>query len=59
MLTLFWDMNGPILEHYQEKGETVNSARYSTMLEEELKSAIRSLRRGLLSKVFFLLHDNA
>jgi histone-lysine N-methyltransferase SETMAR len=29
------------------------------MLEEELKSAIRSLRRGLLSKVFFLLHDNA
>jgi hypothetical protein len=27
MLTLFWDMNGPIPEHYQEKGETVNSVR--------------------------------
>jgi hypothetical protein len=29
MLTLFWDMNGQILERYQEKGETVNSMRYS------------------------------
>jgi hypothetical protein len=37
MLTLFWDMNGPILEHYQAKGETVNSARYSSMPEEKLK----------------------
>jgi hypothetical protein len=42
MLTLFWDMNGPNLEHYQEKGETVSSVRYSTMLEEKLKPAIHS-----------------
>jgi hypothetical protein len=60
MLTLFWDMNGPILKHYQEKGETFNSVRYSTMLEENLKPAVRSChRRGLLSKGVPLLHDNA
>jgi histone-lysine N-methyltransferase SETMAR len=35
MLTLFWDTNGPSLIHYQEKGETVNSVRYRTMLEEK------------------------
>jgi AICAR transformylase/IMP cyclohydrolase PurH len=59
MLTLFWDMNGPILEHYQEKGQTVNSVRHSTMLEEKLKPAICSLHCGLLFKGVLLLHDNA
>jgi hypothetical protein len=59
MLTLFWDMNGPILEHYQEKGETVNSISYSPILEEKLKPAIRSCRhRGLLPKGILLLHEN-
>jgi histone-lysine N-methyltransferase SETMAR len=57
MLTLFWDMNRPILEHYQEKVETVNSVRYSTMLEEKLKLAIHSHHR-LLSKNVLLLYDN-
>jgi histone-lysine N-methyltransferase SETMAR len=50
-------MNGPFLEHYREKGETVNSANYSTMLEEKLKPAIRSRRRGLQFRGV-LLHDN-
>jgi hypothetical protein len=57
MLTLIWDMNGPILEHYQEKGEKVNSVRYSTMLEEKMKLAIHS-HRELPSKNVLLLHDN-
>jgi hypothetical protein len=26
MLTIFWDVNGPILVHFQEKGQTVISA---------------------------------
>jgi len=26
MLTLFWDMHGPILVHYQAHGQTVKSA---------------------------------
>ena len=48
-----------ILLHFQEKGQTVTSARYSDMLVNELKSAIRSKRRGLLSKRVLLLHANA
>jgi len=40
MLTIFWDVNGPILVHFQEKGQTVTSARYSDMLVNELKPAI-------------------
>jgi histone-lysine N-methyltransferase SETMAR len=59
MLTLLWDMNGPILEHYQQKGDTVNSVGYSAVLEEKLKPAIRSCHRRRLSKGALLLHDNA
>jgi hypothetical protein len=59
MLTLFWDMNGPTLEHCQERGDTVNSVRYSIMVEEKLKPENDSRRRGLLSKVVLLVHDNA
>lgn len=59
MLTVFWDSQGPVLEHYQERGTTINSVRYSEMLTAKLKPAIRSKRRGLLSKGVVLLHDNA
>jgi len=59
MLTIIWDVNGPILVHFQEKSQTVTSAQYSDMLVNELKPAIRSKRRGLLSKRVLLLHDNA
>jgi histone-lysine N-methyltransferase SETMAR len=58
-MVTFWDMNGPVLKHCQEKGETVNSVRYSTMLEEKLKPAVGSHHRGLLSKGVLPLHDNA
>jgi len=40
MLTIFWDVSGPILVHFQEKSQTVTSARYSDMLVKELKPAI-------------------
>jgi hypothetical protein len=40
MLTIFWDVNGPILVHFQEKSQTVTSAKYSDMLVKELKPAI-------------------
>ena len=59
MLTVFWDSQGPLLEHYHERGTTINSVRYSEMLTAKLKPAIRSKRRGLLSKGVVLLHDNA
>ena len=59
MLTVFWDSQGPILKTYQERGTTVTSATYCDMLQRELKPAIRSKRRGKLSKEILLLHDNA
>jgi hypothetical protein len=40
MLTIFWDINGPILVHFQEKGQTVNRARYIDMVVNEFKVAI-------------------
>jgi len=42
MLTGFWDSQGPILEHYQERGSTINSAHYSELLIHRLKPEIRS-----------------
>jgi len=58
MLTIFWDSKGPILEDYLEKGHTINSARYSDLLANNLKPAVHTKRQGLLSKKVLLLHDN-
>ena len=58
-LTVFWDSQGPVLEHYKERGTTINSQRYSEMLTGRQKPAIRSKRRGLLAKYVVFLHDNA
>ena len=44
MLTVFWDSQGPVLEHHQERGTTINSARHSEMLTDRLKPTIRSKR---------------
>jgi len=59
MFKVFWDSQGVLLEHYLERGTTVNSVGYSEMLSTELKPAIRTKRRGLLSSGVLLLHDNA
>jgi hypothetical protein len=53
MLTLFWNINGPILEHHQDRGLTVSSARYCTVL------AIRSKRIGMPTNGVVLHYDNA
>jgi hypothetical protein len=37
MSMLFWDYDGPTLEHYQQRGKMVNSAQYCAMPEEEMK----------------------
>ena len=59
MLTLFWDEWGVILEHYKPGGITVNSAMYADLLKNHLHPAIKSERRGLLSRGVLLQHDNA
>ena len=57
MLTVFWDSQGTILETYQERETTVTSATYCDILQREMKPAIRSKRRGKLSKEILLLHN--
>jgi hypothetical protein len=32
--TFFWDMKGPILEYFKDKGRTVHSATYSAVLKD-------------------------
>ena len=59
MLTVFWDSQGLILEHYMEKGVTVTIVNYCNMLRNELRPAIRSKRRGRLTQDVLLLRDNA
>ena len=58
MLTLFWDEQGVILEHYMPRGNTVNSATYADLLKNHLRLAIKSKRRGLMSTSVLLQHDN-
>ena len=58
-LNVFWDWQGPVLEHYQERGTTINSAWYSEMLTDRLKPAIRSKCQVLQLKGVELLHDDA
>ena len=52
-------MHGPILVHFQAHGQTVNSANYCAMLQNELKPAICKKRGRMLSKKVLLHHDNA
>jgi histone-lysine N-methyltransferase SETMAR len=59
MLTLFWDGQGVILEHYMPRGNTVTSVTYADLLKNHLHPAIKSKRRGLLSTGVLLQHDNA
>ena len=59
LLTVFRDCRGPLIEHYLERGSTVTSHSYCEMLRDDLRPAIRTKRRGLLSRGVILLHDNA
>ena len=55
LLTLFWDMHGPILVHLQPHGQTVNSAHYCAMLRNELKNEICNERRMLSKKSYCIM----
>jgi Transposase. len=39
MLALFWDSNGPILEHYMSRGTTITSSSYCDLLVNDLKTS--------------------
>jgi hypothetical protein len=42
MLTVFWNSQQLLMEHYQERGSTVNSAHYNEVLCYEIMPAIQS-----------------
>ena len=52
------DLEGPIIEPYQAKGETVISARYRVLLSDEMKLVNRTKRRGRVSPTAILQHNN-
>jgi hypothetical protein len=59
MLTLFWDEQGAILEHYMPWGNSVTSATYAGLVKNHLRPAIKSKQSGLLSTGVLLQRDNA
>jgi hypothetical protein len=58
MLTIFWDVSGPLLVHFQEKGQTVTSAEYSDMLVRVEAHNLIKLPGTSLKKRVLLPHDN-
>jgi hypothetical protein len=48
MLTVFWDSQGVLLTHFQNRGENVNSASYSEVLLK-LRGGIHRKRPGQLA----------
>lgn len=58
MVSVFWDCRGVIFTDYLAKGETITSAYYCTLLHK-LRDALKTKRRGMLTKDVRLLVDNA
>lgn len=58
MLTVFWDQHGVVLMDFLAKGATITGAYYASLLRK-LREAIKSKRRGMLTKGVRLLQDNA
>ncbi|MEE4247135.1 MAG: hypothetical protein V2I33_17110 [Kangiellaceae bacterium] len=58
MDTVFWDAKGVIFVDYLPKGASING-EYCAQLLEQLREALKSSRRGKLTKGVLLLQDNA
>jgi len=58
MCTIFWDAEGVLLIDFMPHKVTVTGVYYADLLHK-LRLAIREKRRGKLSQVPLLLHDNA
>ena len=54
----FWDAERVLLIDYMPHKTTITSQYYADLLEK-LREAIKSKRRGKLTKGVLLLHDNA
>ncbi|XP_067947100.1 histone-lysine N-methyltransferase SETMAR-like [Watersipora subatra] len=58
MLTVFWDVRGPITVSFLEQGTTVNSENYCQLLQQ-VKKDIKNKRRGMQSRGVILHQDSA
>ncbi|KAL1477817.1 hypothetical protein MTO96_035452 [Rhipicephalus appendiculatus] len=58
MLTAFWDQHGVVLMDFLSKGAMITGAYYASLLQK-LREAIKTKRRGTLTKGVRLLQDNA
>ena len=58
MCTIFWDSQGVVLIDYMPHMETITGAYFAKLLER-LRAAIKNNRRGMITSILLLLHDNA
>jgi len=58
MSTIFWDAEGILLIDFIPQKVTITGVYYADLLHK-LRLAIKEKRRGKLTKVLLLLHDNA
>ncbi|UYV65437.1 hypothetical protein LAZ67_3004385 [Cordylochernes scorpioides] len=59
LLTIFWDVDGPICLDFLSSRQRMNSDLYCDILVNKLKPGIRNKRRRKLSKGVLFLHDDA
>jgi histone-lysine N-methyltransferase SETMAR len=57
MVTVFWDSQGVLLDHFHRRGENGNSASYCEV-PLKLRDAIRRKRNGQLARGVLLHHDS-
>ena len=58
MATIFWDCDGILLIDYMPHKVTITGVYYAELLRK-LRKAVKEKRRGKLSRIPLLLHDNA
>jgi histone-lysine N-methyltransferase SETMAR len=58
MAAVFWDRKGALMVEIIQQGTIITSEVYCETLEE-LYRVIRNKRRGMLTPVVLILHDNA
>lgn len=58
LMSVFWDVRGIILVDFLTRGQMINGAYYSNLMSQ-LREAIKTKRRGMLTRGVLLLHDNA
>ena len=58
MCTVFWDAEGILLIDYMQHNVTITGVYYADLLRK-LRVTIKEKRRGKLTQIPLLLHDNA